>query len=40
MERQGYKQSEIDTVLQEGRFVIPEGELTEPVYAESEPEGV
>ena len=40
MERQGYKQSEIDTVLQEGRFVIPEGELTEPVYADSEPEGV
>ena len=40
MERQGYKQSEIDTVLQEGRFVIPEGELVEPVYAESEPEGV
>lgn len=40
MERQGYKQSEIDTVLQEGRFVIPEGELAEPVYADSEPEGV
>ena len=40
MERQGYKQSEIDTVLQEGRFVIPEGELVEPVYADSEPEGV
>ena len=39
MERQGYKQSEIDTVLQEGRFVIPEGELAEPVYADSEPEG-
>ena len=40
MERQGYKQSEIDTVLQEGRFVIPEGELAKPVYADSEPEGV
>lgn len=40
MERQGYKQSEIDTVLQEGRFVIPEGELAEPVYADSELEGV
>ena len=40
MERQGYKQSEIDTVLQEGRFVIPEGELAEPVYADSQPEGV
>jgi hypothetical protein len=40
MERQGYQQSEIDTVINEARYVIPEGELTEPEYAESEAPGV
>ncbi len=40
MERQGYQQSEIDTVINEARYVIPEGELQEPVYAESETPGI
>ena len=33
MERQGYDISEIDKVIETGRFAMPEGELSEPEYA-------
>lgn len=33
MKRQGFSAAEIDQVLQQDRFVLPEGELSEPEYA-------
>ena len=36
MKRQGFSASEIDKAIEEGRVPIPEGELTQPVYAEEE----
>lgn len=33
MKRQGFNAAEIDQVLQQDRFVLPEGELSEPEYA-------
>ena len=38
MKRQGYDAAEITLAVEKNKFVIPEGQLTEPVYAAPEPE--
>jgi hypothetical protein len=38
MKRQGYDLQEITIAKEKNKITIPEGEIVEPVYAESEPE--
>ena len=38
MKRQGYDLQEITIAKEKNKIIIPEGEIVEPVYAESEPE--
>ena len=38
MKRQGYDIEEITLAVEKSKFTLPEGEIAEPIYAESEPE--